>query len=211
MTFLILVANTEAELDLELAVIDRPDTTEVAGEGFIPECRVYSNAEEDVYGSLYFSISDLATQQLVYTDTVCDQLFEHGYTTVYATKEFIPELNKEYEAYFVVEHPEDVDPINNDLSKTFNAVAGITEEPSTSLDIHYDNPMMVQFNLNQTSNVNLQIYDITGKIIVTLASGTYNAGRHTLNWNTRDTAPGIYFVRFITPEFTATRKVIAIH
>lgn len=71
----------------------------------------------------------------------------------------------------------------------------------------YPNPFNAQtkisFNLTEFSNIKLEVFDITGRLITTLTEGEYSAGRQTFSWNTvnqRNEAlsSGIYFVRLIT-------------
>ena len=67
----------------------------------------------------------------------------------------------------------------------------------------------VSFSVAKTTTVTLKVYDVSGKLIQTLADETFSAGSHSISWSP-DAAPGVYFVRFATPEFTTVEKVMII-
>jgi|GEM_PF-1286896 hypothetical protein len=63
---------------------------------------------------------------------------------------------------------------------------------STSLAQNYPNPFNsstnISFNLTQQTSVDLTVYDLLGRKVITLISGTLPAGRQTVNWNGLDAA-----------------------
>jgi len=69
----------------------------------------------------------------------------------------------------------------------------------------------VRFSLIQPTDISVAVYDLTGAVVAVLASGNQNKGSHSLRWNTSDAASGIYFVRLLTPERSATRKVLLLN
>jgi len=71
----------------------------------------------------------------------------------------------------------------------------------------------IGFALPRASAVRLQVYDIAGRLVRTLADGDYAAGRHTLDWDGRGDGDrrlgaGIYLYRLRAAEFTATQRVV---
>lgn len=67
----------------------------------------------------------------------------------------------------------------------------------------YPNPFShnaeIVFNLNEETFVQLNIYDITGRVLTTLNNGTLQEGVHRYNWNGQDShgnpvSNGLYFV-----------------
>jgi hypothetical protein len=89
-----------------------------------------------------------------------------------------------------------------------------------ALGLGYPNPLRrsttVGFALPQSSTVELAVYDVQGRLVRTLASGARPSGRHAVTWDAADrdgqrVSPGVYFVRFETPEFDASRKLVVIH
>jgi|GEM_PF-6051202 len=66
----------------------------------------------------------------------------------------------------------------------------------------------VRFSLSRASYVSCKIYDVSGKLRDILLNGEVISGNHLL---TRyDHEPGIYFLRFETPEYSATSKFIQV-
>ena len=61
----------------------------------------------------------------------------------------------------------------------------------------YPNPFnpstTLQFTLPVQANVEIAVYDMTGRQVDQLVTTAFNAGVHTINWNAADRASGIYF------------------
>ncbi|RNC85710.1 MAG: DUF2341 domain-containing protein [Balneola sp.] len=81
---------------------------------------------------------------------------------------------------------------------------------SIFLDQNYPNPFnpstTIPFGLNETSNVELTIYDILGRKVQTLINGERSAGRYEVTFNSRDLSSGVYFYRLVTDERTLTKR-----
>lgn len=82
---------------------------------------------------------------------------------------------------------------------------------------NYPNPFnpstVISFMLPSSMQVNLSIYDVSGRLISTLADGAMSAGAHDIAWNGRgangsQVASGIYFYRLRTDSEVLTRKMI---
>ncbi len=59
----------------------------------------------------------------------------------------------------------------------------------------------------------LAIYDVTGRLVATVADGNLEAGTHRLNWDGVDSGgrripAGVYFARLEAKDFNATRKIL---
>lgn len=72
----------------------------------------------------------------------------------------------------------------------------------------------LNFRVPVDTEVAFVIFDLTGKEVKRFRD-LYEAGNHTLEWNGRDqingqVSDGIYYVRMVAAEFTATRKMILI-
>ncbi|MBN2380546.1 T9SS type A sorting domain-containing protein [candidate division WOR-3 bacterium] len=316
-------------LDLIMESVIRPHGVEDGGVAFTPSCLIWQNLEDTtIDAEVLCRIKNYTTQQTVYEDVIGAYPLDPGYNQVSAFKSFTPEGNTEYDAFFVVNHPDDINTNNNDKNQRFNTkpridvtpYAAIMPEPETEVnavfapsawfqerggmetedvimhcmiedvayaavvyedalapqtfaegdsaqavfasvpgdfaDGHYmitywatqlgvdishpalfyefdykftgitegafgfalhpitPNPFSgstkVSFSLTGSSPVSLKVYDVSGKVVTTLASGNYGAGSHTINWDT-DVAPGVYFVRFVTPKFKTVQKVMVIN
>ncbi len=72
---------------------------------------------------------------------------------------------------------------------------------------NYPNPFnsntTIEFNIPERSSVELDIYDISGRLVRKLVSGEFPAGSNQVTWNGandagRDAASGVYFYKFST-------------
>jgi uncharacterized delta-60 repeat protein len=81
------------------------------------------------------------------------------------------------------------------------------------------NPMRsnttVKFGLPKESRVRVEVYNIAGQRVKTLADGKLGAGYHQVTWkgqsdNGQKVAAGVYLVRMVTPEFNGIRKMTVV-
>jgi len=76
----------------------------------------------------------------------------------------------------------------------------------------YPNPfnakVTIQYALPVPSDVTIEIFDLLGRRIQTLVSGTKTAGYHQVVWDAADNSSGTYFYRMKTGEFSDTRKIL---
>lgn len=83
-----------------------------------------------------------------------------------------------------------------------------------NLSQNYPNPFnpetKISFTLPRASDIVLNVYNILGQKIETLADRKFDAGTHTLSWNGKDYSSGIYFYRLETDKFSATKKMVLI-
>ena len=79
----------------------------------------------------------------------------------------------------------------------------------------FNRTALVHWNLELDADVSLQVFDASGRVVRTLATGRRAAGTYTTTWNGRDDAGrelarGIYFVQLKTPsEMVKTKTVLA--
>jgi hypothetical protein len=87
---------------------------------------------------------------------------------------------------------------------------------SYALSQNWPNPFnpttSIQFDLLETSEVRLSVYNLRGQLVNTIASGVYQAGSHQVIWNGkdaagRDAAAGIYLYRLRAGKQNWTRKM----
>ena len=65
----------------------------------------------------------------------------------------------------------------------------------------------MRFDVTEVSRVELQVYDVTGKLVETLLNERMTAGQHQYTWQPEELATGTYFLRLITANQTFTQKV----
>jgi flagellar hook assembly protein FlgD len=70
--------------------------------------------------------------------------------------------------------------------------------PSTSFSLHV--PM--------EGNVNVQVYDLSGRAVTTLLSGVQAQGDYNLTWNASEQASGMYLVKAETADAVSVQKVL---
>jgi len=99
----------------------------------------------------------------------------------------------------------------------FAQVTPVARALNSSLVQNYPNPFNPQttiaFSLSARGRISLAIYDVSGRIVRTLANETRAAGAYELTWDGRDdrgqaVASGVYFYRLVAPEFTQTKKMV---
>jgi len=95
---------------------------------------------------------------------------------------------------------------------------GIDEEEnapkSFKISQNYPNPFnvstQIEFELENATEIDLSIYDITGAKVTTLIEGLKSAGNHIAGWDASDHSSGVYYCRLIAGDESATRKMTLI-
>ena len=59
-------------------------------------------------------------------------------------------------------------------------------------------------------NTSLNIYDIRGRVVKTLLSGSINPGYHEIQWNASNYSSGIYFVELVGGKNHQIQKLILV-
>jgi hypothetical protein len=116
-----------------------------------------------------------------------------------------------------------IDLRNVDNEKTESAGEGEYETPfvptATALMQNFPNPFnpstTLAFDVAQAGHVTIQIYSVSGRLIRTLVNERRDAGRHSVEWNGKDTngsnvPSGIYFYRMKASGYEATKKMILV-
>ncbi|MFI5211262.1 MAG: YCF48-related protein [Ignavibacteria bacterium] len=88
-----------------------------------------------------------------------------------------------------------------------------TEVPSNfKLEQNFPNPFnpvtSVRFSVPVESNITIEIFDVSGKLIDVLTEGEYQPGIYNHKWDAANYSSGIYFYRFTAGDFRETRKMI---
>lgn len=110
------------------------------------------------------------------------------------------------------------------IYKKYNPETGVVigiqnvsnEVPATfSLQQNYPNPFnpstTIRFSVPKASVVTVGVYDVTGKLVATIANNEYvTAGVKEINFNASNLASGIYFYTLKSGDFTQTKKMILV-
>ena len=106
----------------------------------------------------------------------------------------------------------------------FNLVDGVVDEfhdntgvdTSESSNATYD-ASADTFNNSTTTmtltmpisgDVNVEVYNVLGQVVSTLASGYMDASTYTLSWDASEASTGLYFVKATAEGFTKTQKLM---
>jgi hypothetical protein len=83
-----------------------------------------------------------------------------------------------------------------------------------ALHNNYPNPFNpvtnIRFDLPERQFVQLNVYDINGLLVETLASEEFEAGRYEIRWNAGKYASGIYFAEITAGNFRHSNKMLLI-
>jgi len=93
-------------------------------------------------------------------------------------------------------------------------VTSVEEDTPVVFDLlqNYPNPFnpstTINYKLTENGSVKLVVYNLSGQVIDVLVNGWQESGIHMIEWSPKEFASGIYFVRIIHNEKTATIKVL---
>ncbi len=87
----------------------------------------------------------------------------------------------------------------------------LKENPIGSVSV-YPNPVTdnatINFNMNTASNVQVEVINVVGQKVATLANRNYAAGEHTVFFTTENLENGIYFVTVSSAEGKSTYRFV---
>ncbi|MCF7919811.1 MAG: T9SS type A sorting domain-containing protein [Candidatus Cloacimonetes bacterium] len=77
---------------------------------------------------------------------------------------------------------------------------------------NYPNPFnpetTIEFELQSAGNVQIDIYNIKGQKVCTLADRNFDSGKNTVTWKADNYASGVYFYLIKNDRFTTSKKMI---
>jgi hypothetical protein len=83
------------------------------------------------------------------------------------------------------------------------------ERPTFSIPV---NPIRdkgsVLFTIPKDMEVEIGLYDVSGRLTKRITSGKYTAGTHTIEFDVKSLSSGVYFVSFTAGERTLTHKIV---
>ena len=79
-----------------------------------------------------------------------------------------------------------------------------------SINIMQNASTKINFDIPSSSNVEIEVYDINGKIVSTLLNDHLNAGYFTILWDSDMLSSGIYFISFNINDYKTSKKVLLI-
>jgi hypothetical protein len=67
---------------------------------------------------------------------------------------------------------------------------------------------VISIILDQPDKLSLKAFDMTGRLVATIADASFKEGRHEIPWNTKELNPGIYLLQAQSAESTQTFKLV---
>jgi hypothetical protein len=107
--------------------------------------------------------------------------------------------------------------MNATLAVTKKAGEGESMPTIYKLSQNYPNPFnpttMIEYEIPQSGEVSLEVYNILGEKIATLVNEVKEAGFYTVQWNGKDAnqarvASGVYFYRVHAGSFSSVKKMM---
>ena len=86
-----------------------------------------------------------------------------------------------------------------------------------ALSQNYPNPFnpqtRIDYQVPQTTNINISVYNIVGQLVATLVDEVKSPGQYSVGWNATDqkglhVSSGIYLVRMVSDNYSAARKLV---
>ena len=101
------------------------------------------------------------------------------------------------------------------LSSNFGGDIPAADALSQCLPNPFDQRTMISYQLPNSGQVSLKIYNVLGQVVKTVCDGQRPAGVHKINWNGDDesgkkVSNGIYLYRLVTNGQSQTKKVIVL-
>ena len=162
--------------------------TEVSNYGFYVERRI----NEGDWNSITFVEghgNSNSPKEYSYTD---NDLFAGGSKFQYRLKQVDTDGQFEYSAVVEVE----IMPTQFELSQNYPNPFN----PSTT----------IRFSLPKETQLKINIYNMLGELVETLAEGTYEAGYHKVTFNASSLPSGAYVYRIESSDFVQVRKMVLI-
>ena len=79
---------------------------------------------------------------------------------------------------------------------------------------NYPNPFNptthIRFNIPETANAKLTVFNVMGEEVATLVNGVMQAGGHTVSWNAASMPTGVYFYQLESGNFSQTKKLLLV-
>lgn len=100
------------------------------------------------------------------------------------------------------------------IDETFSSVKPPTAPLVSEITLaqNYPNPFNaateIVFSLPRAMSATLQVYDVTGRLVRTLADEQFIAGEHRIAFDARDVSSGVYFYELRAGEVKVARKML---
>lgn len=66
----------------------------------------------------------------------------------------------------------------------------------------------LQFSLPEKSAMSIVLYSGNGQLLQVISNSSFEVGKNQIDWNTENLSPGIYWIKFKSPDHTQTIKLL---
>ena len=163
--------------------------------------------------AIIYSDDDFSSYDVIASYQTDDELYGAGTTTeqntyAYIDKNVKPGVNYSY-ILEDVDYDGNVvthDPVNIVIPENL-----LYENEDFTLGSNYPNPFnpsfTIPFELTRTMDVTINMYDITGKQVMSIVNGSFEARQYQIRVNASSLNSGIYFVRTMIGNEIITQKI----
>jgi hypothetical protein len=108
-------------------------------------------------------------------------------------------------------------PLSIDFMQTMLSIEFVEIPTEFTVYQNYPNPFnpstTIEFDVATPANISLVVYDLTGKVVYSLASGYHVPGRYSVVWNAIDSngeqvSSGMYIYQLRTSDAVLTKKLV---
>lgn len=89
-----------------------------------------------------------------------------------------------------------------------------TQPTNFALAQNYPNPFnaktVISFELKESTPVKVEVFDVTGAKVATLANQQMNAGSHQVTWNAENVSSGVYYYKLTTNTTSESKQMVLI-
>jgi hypothetical protein len=208
------VSKLPPDFDAGVVYIDEPTGSIRVGSTIQPNATVKNFGTNTVSFGVTCTIGDYTS-----TRSVADLVSSATQQVIF--DDWKPTAPGSYTMTIFTRLTDDANATNDTMTEIISATGIIeTRQPvpvKYSLEAARPNPAaagtLVRYALPVNAPITLAIYDITGKLIMTLIMGNESAGYKSIRWDGKDNSGkivpnGIYFIRFETPNYSATGKLV---
>jgi|SRR5205085_7125228 len=102
--------------------------------------------------------------------------------------------------------------MNTELSQKYSNLGHISEKPE-DFKLYQNFPQSfykitsIGFDLPESIDVKLAVYDVYGRELNVLANKKFNAGSYELKWDAYKMVPGIYFYKIRAGNYVDSKKM----
>lgn len=102
--------------------------------------------------------------------------------------------------------------IQTALNEVVTSVTLLEDQEGYALGQNYPNPVnngtRIHFKLKDAGDVNISVYDITGKVVAVPVNRFYERGDYEIDFYKNDLKDGVYFYRMTSGDFSETKRML---